>query len=258
MSFTDDTTISTLPAAGLGDATLIDTAGDTVATALWTRGLEPEPRPLDAHPHSAVTAVIIVLFTAVALASRHLRQISRFMATDMLGVRRRNNVFDTHTSAESRTIIILILLATLSEAILLDSPDRGIASSLRLTASLAALTTGYYLFQLSAYYVVGYTFADTEAASQWCRGFNLSQALLGIVLLPLALVDIFYSSISGAVLVAAAIVYVIVRVLFIYKGFRIFYNSIGSLVYFILYLCTLEIIPPIAVYSASRALNRLY
>ncbi|MDE5596138.1 MAG: DUF4271 domain-containing protein, partial [Muribaculaceae bacterium] len=38
---------------------------------------------------------------------------------------------------------------------------------------------------------------------------------------------------------------------FIWKGFSIFYNNIFSLVYFILYLCALEIIPLIYVFQLA-------
>ncbi|MDE6853726.1 MAG: DUF4271 domain-containing protein, partial [Muribaculaceae bacterium] len=47
------------------------------------------------------------------------------------------------------------------------------------------------------------------------------------------------------------------RLLFIIKGLRIFYTGIGSLLYFILYLCTLEIIPGCAVYVLSTYLRDL-
>ncbi|MDE6655263.1 MAG: DUF4271 domain-containing protein [Muribaculaceae bacterium] len=42
--------------------------------------------------------------------------------------------------------------------------------------------------------------------------------------------------------------------MFIIKGFRIFYHKIWSLLYFILYLCTLEIVPLIILYLTALSL----
>ncbi|MDE6240375.1 MAG: DUF4271 domain-containing protein, partial [Muribaculaceae bacterium] len=45
--------------------------------------------------------------------------------------------------------------------------------------------------------------------------------------------------------------YLLFRLVFISNGFSIFYRNIFSLVYFILYLCTLEIIPLIYVFKLA-------
>lgn len=52
--------------------------------------------------------------------------------------------------------------------------------------------------------------------------------------------------------VIGGVMYLMVRVMFIYKGFRIFYINSFSLVYFILYLCTLEIAPVLMFVKLAR------
>lgn len=219
-------------------------------------GLTPLPRPDTLSPHSAVTSLVIILFTFIALCSRHLRHILSSIATEMLGVRRRNNAFDTHTAAESRTLAILILLAATCLAVILGAfITPAYAASPSLFASLLALTAGCYIFRLIACSVVGYTFTDSANSASWRRGLNLSQGLLGLLLLPPAVIILFYPALARPLIIISAIIWLAIRISFIYKGFRIFYNSYGSFVYFILYLCTLEVIPIIAVYSAARALS---
>ncbi|WP_367617564.1 DUF4271 domain-containing protein, partial [uncultured Duncaniella sp.] len=39
--------------------------------------------------------------------------------------------------------------------------------------------------------------------------------------------------------------------------FRLFYDNFGSLLYFILYLCTLEIVPLVLIYRAVLVLHNL-
>ena len=46
-----------------------------------------------------------------------------------------------------------------------------------------------------------------------------------------------------------SVLYLVVRLIFICKGFRLFYDNLLSSVYFILYLCTLEIAPLILLYK---------
>lgn len=237
-----------------------EAAGSRTVTVepAWTRGLEPKERPSTSAVHSGVTTAVIVLFVLIALTAHHLPHIFTSMKTEMLGVRRRNNAFDSHTSGEARTVALMILLAATSEAIILGrliNPAFG--TTLPLFGAFVGLLLGYYIFQLVAYSLVGYVFTDPVSATQWRRGFNLSQGLLGFLLLAPALTLLFYPPLSVAAFICSAIIYLAVRIIFIYKGFRIFYDSISCLVYFILYLCALELIPPIAVYSGAVALNGL-
>ena len=109
----------------------------------------------------------------------------------------------------------------------------------------------YYIFQLAAYNTVGYIFTSTERRSAWIAGFNASQSMLGIALIIPVLLAVFYPAADKAVIVIAASLYFIARLLFIVKGFRIFFINFSSLLYFILYLCALEIIPVLFVYKMA-------
>ena len=62
---------------------------------------------------------------------------------------------------------------------------------------------------------------------------------------------LFYPGASATLATMAAIMYIIGRICFICKGFRIFFNNIFSLLYFILYLCGAEIIPILLVYRKA-------
>lgn len=108
-----------------------------------------------------------------------------------------------------------------------------------------------YDFQLTACNVVGYAFTTDSGRRQWNKGFIASQALLGIVLTPVAAAALFFPEDSTMVFVVAAAAYIAARVTFIAKGFRLFYDNFLSLLYFILYFCTLEIAPVAALYLIS-------
>ncbi|MBR5727625.1 MAG: DUF4271 domain-containing protein, partial [Muribaculaceae bacterium] len=47
------------------------------------------------------------------------------------------------------------------------------------------------------------------------------------------------------------ILYICARFIFIFKGIRIFYSNLLSILYFILYLCGVEIVPLIVIYGIT-------
>ena len=53
------------------------------------------------------------------------------------------------------------------------------------------------------------------------------------------------------------IIYISCRIVFICKGFRIFFNNLVSLLYFILYLCSVEIVPVILSFTGAIFLCRV-
>lgn len=236
-------------------------AVETVTVAqppAWEQGLEPAARTTGPDNNSGFLLVIAVLFVVMIFNFRHLKRLAGTYIEELIKVRSgRDNVFDERPAGDTRVLVMLILQAVISEGILLAGNLCGIGS---LTVAGVAAVSGviaiYYIAMLLGYNVVGYTFAPAGVHRDWVRGFNASQALLGILLVVPAVLSIFYPYAATAVITVSAVIYVLVRLLFIFKGFRIFYTNIGSLVYFILYLCTLEIIPIIYVYKCASILSQ--
>ncbi len=173
----------------------------------------------------------------------------------LTSVRRRANEFDDRSVSESRLMLSLVVVACVSESILIFSMlynPAGAASPIRILAPILGVTALYYMIQLAAYSTVGWVFTDRENSGQWLKGFNSSQALLGISLIIPALVTLFYPAASLLMAVAGCLLYVVARGVFVVKGFRIFYTDLFSWVYFILYLCTLEIAPLVLMYRGVK------
>lgn len=233
-------------------------AATTEVRDVWSNGLAPEPQPGDREPFSGVVAFLLALLAIVAFQAPQLRRILSGLDTELLGVRRRANAFDSHTLSESRTLGLLILLGCVCQAIVLGAAiSPGILSDGPMLGALTLLTVGYYIFQYAVYAVVGYTFTDKIDAAQWRHGFNLSQGLLGLCLALPALALLYYRQAATFLIIVCAILYILGRIVFLCKGFRIFYNGLPSLVYFILYLCAMEIIPVILVITIACKLDAL-
>ncbi len=162
-------------------------------------------------------------------------------------VRLRDNLFEDHTVSETKVIASLVIMLCVSGGVLLDflfpvHCISGVTPFLSVLA-LAVCVAGYYAFQLCAYSVVGYVFTTRVSARIWLRGFNASQVLLSLCVWVPALIVLFNPALGSSMLIVGGVLYILARIIFISKGFRIFYNNIPSLIYFILYLCALEIIP---------------
>lgn len=113
----------------------------------------------------------------------------------------------------------------------------------------AAFCTGLcallFCLQRAAYAVTAYTFAPRPAVDvkAWLRAFSATQSMLGAALLLPTIGTLFYPGAAMVLVWVGAALYVAARILFIIKGFRIFYVNGFSVFYFFLYLCTLEIMP---------------
>ncbi len=216
----------------------------------WTSGKEGVERPVTPGADSGILALLVGVIALVGLNMGHVRRVFRTLPQDLLSVRRRANLFDEHTANETRVIVVLLLVTCVMEGLLLfmwlgSATIHDPGKMLTTVGLLTALGGAYYLFQLAACATVGYVFTDSVSASLWRRGLNASQVMLGLSLTIPTLVALFYPETAPRMLVAAAALYLTSRICYISKGFRIFYINFPSLLYFILYLCTLEIIPPV-------------
>ena len=233
----------------------------TLGRVAYAEGVSPTPRPTLPGYDSGVTLLLIVLFLIISSNFRHYSTFIKTFAQDLFTVRRRANAFDeNNTVSETRVLFSLISLVCVCEGILLFSSTSFMGGGADGTPFagvgwLSLLAGAYYAWQLAAYRTVGFLFANRTDTSQWMKGFNSSQALLGIGLVIPALLALFNPGLTPLLLSISLFLYGVARVIFICKGYRIFYENYTSLIYFILYLCTLEIIPPVILYRLASNIS---
>lgn len=259
--FDIDSIASHLPVADTVNCAAADSVAAVAAVTerdpdAWLDGIEGASRQTGIGRDSGILTILVLLFVFLALNVRNSRHMFSHFFDELGSFKDRNNAFDEHTSNETRLTLLLIGQFIVCAGILLyvtvtveSRPDDiGIFTGVARTSGLMA---AYYIFQLAAYNTVGYIFTSTERRSAWIAGFNASQSMLGIALIIPVLLAVFYPAADKAVIVIAASLYFIARLLFIVKGFRIFFINFSSLLYFILYLCALEIIPVLFVYKMA-------
>jgi len=170
----------------------------------------------------------------------------------MFSIKRRENLFEDHTLNETKILAALIANTCIVEGFIIYFAVQflrpALAPSLQSNVflhilSFCGLALGFYLAQWLIYKVIGYTFSDKVGSKLWLDGFKASQSFLGLLLLPVLVLLMIYPTSGKLLLSISALLYLIARLIFIYKGFRIFYGNLSSILYFILYLCTVEIVP---------------
>lgn len=237
-----------------------DAPRQSVVTVLridYMEGIEGTPRPELPGYNSGLMSLLLIAFLFLSMTFRYHTTFLKTFTQDLWSVRKRSNAFEDHTVSETRILATLIMLVCICEGLLLFIMFRptglpgGMIGAIGVMIAIAVV---YYLWQLVAYTVTGYAFTDQVMAAQWIKGFNASQALLGLALTPPALWVAFHPASMEWVGPLSILLYVVARIIFICKGFRIFYDNFSSLVYFILYLCTLEIVPLIAIFRVCRSI----
>lgn len=208
---------------------------------------------------------LAVLFCIICLRFKKNTRYIRALVYDLTQVRMRHNAFDD-TVKETSFLLLLNLLWVCSAGVLLwktvtitvpDNPFYSFSIPDRPALGIAlccGVSMAYVLIMTLAYTVVGNVFSDSRMTGMWVKGSLASQALEAAPMFILALLALCYSPATETILLVAAGVFVLGKIIFLYKGFRIFFNQISSWLLFLYYLCSLEIIPLILTYMATLML----
>ena len=201
----------------------------------------------------SMSMLLLSLFLIIISYKSGYKYIENFV-TNMFSVRRRSNAFDDHTMSDMRILSALIFNTCVMEGFFAFYTISTYVPTLHQSLSghvflnvvaLTALSAVFYMAQYALFLLLGYVFGDKESSSSWIAGFKATQSLLGLLLFPFTVILLVYPSTIKATLIFAIILYFLARIVFIFKGFRIFFGKVSQSVYFILYLCSVEIVPPI-------------
>lgn len=219
-------------------------------------GLAPESRGTSLVHDTPLTLLMAAMLVITGINTPSVVKALKSYRHELWSIRRRHNVFDEERMVPPHTATLLALVFIVFGGIMLYFlPGLPPSPSFKGAAASMALTGLYYLFQYTAYATVGYAFATPDGRRQWLAGFNATQAYTGVCLIVPALLLVFEPQWFTPLIIASAAIYLFGRLLFIIKGFRIFFTNFRSLLYFILYLCTLEIIPLLAVCAVNEHLR---
>ena len=232
--------------------------------------LTPEPpyvnaplRPDGSEGVSFILCGLFLLFLVVALRFRNNFKYVISMFKSMVEIRTRHNVFDDTVRETSLIVLLNILWCACAGIIgfciyIQMNPDYEIWQHRALGMLLGmAVAAVYTLFLWGAYSSVGWIFSDRIHAALWVKGFFSSQAIMAPLFFVISLAGICQPEISINAGIIAVAVFILVKIIFIWKGYRIFFNQFSSWVLFLCYLCSLEIVPLILCYRCAVLLGEV-
>lgn len=243
------------------------TAGDTVLGSIDTMAVMEVPAAGEAKtfvssPLRDTPSMILLLLglLSVAVSYHSGYKYIENLFHNMFSTRKRENLFEDHTVNETGILVALIANTCIVEGFIIYfavcqflphlAPQLS-SNVFRHIGAFCAIAAGFYVAQWLVYKLLGYTFSDKVGSKLWIDGFKASQSFLGLSLLFVLVPLMLFPSGGKMLLMAAAGLYLVARLIFIYKGFRIFYGNVASCFYFLLYLCAAEIVPLAVVASVT-------
>lgn len=222
----------------------------------------PDAKVSQGHDMSWVLLAMFALFALLCFRVSRNTKFVKSLLSDLTSLRDRGNMFDD-TVREKSFLVMLSVMCAMTTAILLYEVTLswgvlppGLPAVSGMLMCLVA--TGLYCCVMPLVYLaMGRVFGNAHDTRLWMRGFTASQGMLGLLLFPLALAELFYPT-AGYVLIPLSLaLFAAIKILFICKGFRIFFTDYSSWVIFFYYLCSLEIVPLILTYLGALGLCRL-
>lgn len=220
--------------------------------------IDPILRTPQAANDSALLAVLIAVVALNLLISPTLIRAVRVFIKQLFRTHR--EVMPGEKTLGERIVVLSGVVETLVfEALLLYcAVGADIFPPLLSLAGLVVLTLLMFIIQYCGYALTGYAFADGEDTRMWLSSFMVTQACAGLPLAAVSLGALFYPRYLGVFLILGFAFYVMVRIPLYIREFRIFYTSPASILYFFLYLCTLEIVPFIGVLAFANLFSKLF
>ena len=212
------------------------------------QGLIPEPLPLTPANDPILSAM---LWAAIILALVVFPFVVRLWGKFVASLTRHDDKLPAaeRTLTDRLTQVAAIIVFCVMSGLLLYCVAyrmRGGDLALGPGAGVGLVAAGMFaafLIQYFGCYVVGYAFSTTVDTESWTRALTIVTSMFAYWEMLPALGSMFYPSLAYAMAWLALAIFVVFHIFLWFKCFRIFYDTPFSIVYFFLYLCTLETVP---------------
>lgn len=186
-----------------------------------------------------------LIFCLVCIRYKNNYKYFKALFTDLIDPRERAGFFDDTIRENSFLILTNILNAAslgliIYEIMSLINPN--LSSTHSVYVALLAIAV-YYCAMPFIYFISGNIFSDETKAKIWTKGFFITGAITSLPMFFASMTALFYPTAAMAILFCAALIYVIIRLLFIRKGFVLFYSSGASWILMGYYIVGMEIVP---------------
>ena len=168
-----------------------------------------------------------------------------------------NNLSDLHTNLQllPLTIMMLCLICFYS----INGNSLGISEGKIMLILLLFIFSFalFYTLKFLLFRFLTYVFFDDTTSAKWQNSYLSNLALLGTIFCPVLMISVYSDLHSNALLIILGGLFLFFRALQLQKAFIFFIPQINTLLYLILYLCTVEILPAILTYQGLVSIYTL-
>lgn len=221
------------------------------------QGIAGDPLPYRFRTDDYVTSILMLSFFLMAWVIARSWHFLAGSLKDFFHVRERENMFTNRTDTELRGQVFLIFQTCFVLGILFFdytqermqevfnqvSPYKILGMAVGACSLFCALKVALYKF-------VNSIFFERKPSGEWIEAYHLSVLALGLALLPLALLVVFFDLSFRETEIIFLCILFLTKVLLFYKCFLIFFNYKFGSVHLILYFCALEFLPLLALWRA--------
>jgi hypothetical protein len=208
--------------------------------------------------------VLLIVFAMVFHSNHHLFE---KMVRDVIHVKDRLSLFEEVSGNEAvfRSFMIFQSLFLCSLSLFLTSRKMGyitdfpgLANNLKVIGSLFIILVAFYAFKQAMYLAIGAIFTAPGQYKNWKAGYTAVTGLWGVFLYLPVLWFSFIRTHAEVAIIVFAFLFIVWRLVILYKSIRIFnIKSIGIL-YIFLYLCGQEMLPLLFLYEGIKYLYNFY
>lgn len=209
--------------------------------------------------------VALVLFVSFFLSSFVLSRNRKFLYSLLKAFvlhRERGSLFDTSTSSEVRYVFLLIMQTCVLSGVFIytyfiDAEPTLVyhVHHLKVLGVYSLIVLGYILSKWVLYGLLGWTFFRKNTVSLWLESYSTILYYTGFILFPIILISVYFKIDTPTILNMGLIVLVLIKILILYKWFKLFYENLSDCLLLILYFCALEIVPCFLVYHGIVLVN---
>lgn len=221
----------------------------------YSDGFTGSPQPYSFRSDDYVTALLLVCFLLTAWVLSHSWPFLRGRIASLFRDKSAAEYGSERTNSEMRGVVYLVFQAAFAFSLLFYDTLHHDPTTAPLPDSpylLLALATGGFLLLVALktllYSLVNHVFFDRSQCVQWTDSYIFSVVGLGLLILPVALLVVYFDLDYSMQRYLFFCMLGIVKIALFLRCFRTFFATRGGLVHFILYLCALEIVPALTLW----------
>ena len=223
---------------------------------LLTGGMKGEPLPYLLRTDWVVTSLLFLcIFSFCYFMSKEKKHL-QIQFRSLFTTRERASLFDDATGTDLRHTIGLILHSCTLLGVCIyyyfsqTAPEvlhQG--GHLTLLGSFIGLSVVYLITKWGVYQFVNWLFFEKNKNSSWTNTFFNVVVYLGIFLLPVVLLVVYFDLSPENSLYSMAAILILAKILLFWNCFNNFFNKIHGFFHLILYFCALEILPDLILWK---------